>query len=459
VERGAALVQKRPMTDLGNAERIVDRYGDQLRYVEAWRQWFVWNGSRWVEDTTGEVHRLAQRVVRGIYNEARDADDADRAKAIAKWAAASESKTRLDAAVALAARQNPIAISHESLDNDAWLLNSDNGTIDLRSGVLRPADQGDLITKTTGVEYPTDPGVDSPVWDEFLTTIFAGDVELIRFVQRLLGAALVGEQIEHLLTIFHGSGANGKSVLIRAVLNALGEYGMIGTPNLLVESRGERHLTELCDLHKRRLVVVSETNNDAKLDEALVKKTTGGEPIRARRCHKDTFQFEASHMPIVVTNHKPVIRGEDDGIWRRLRLIPFSVTIPPDKQDKRLPDKLKREAPQILRWMVAGCMEWQRIGLAEPSSVLLATKKYQDDSDAIKQWMTDRCAIDPAAECKASLAFADYRIWCDSAGERAMTNRRFGERLGEQFTRSARRRDGFHYQGFTLSQLSATKNP
>jgi P4 family phage/plasmid primase-like protien len=444
--------RNRPLTDLGNAERIVDHYGDRLRYVEAWRQWFVWNGSRWAEDNTGEVHRLAQRVVRSIYNEARDAGDGDQAKAVARWASSSESKSRLDAVVSLATRQNPIAISLESLDADPWLLNCDNGTIDLRTGQLRSADPGDLITKTCGVEFPTEPGIDSPVWDEFLQTIFAGDVELIRFVQRLTGAALVGEQIEHVLTIFYGSGSNGKSVLVRAVLDALGEYAMQGAPNLFMASRGERHLTELCDLHGRRLVIVSETDDGARINEAMVKSTTGGDPIRARRCFKDTFQFDPSHLPVLVTNHKPVVRDTGHGMWRRLRLVPFVVTIPSDKQDKRLPDKLRREAPQILRWLVEGCMAWQRIGLAEPDSVLVATKKYQDDSDAIKQWLDDRCTIDPAAECKASVAFADYKAWCETTGERAMKNRPFGERLNEEFTRTPRRKDGYFYQGFTLSQ-------
>lgn len=277
---------------------------------------------------------MAKEVADAIYKEAALQEDPDQQESLAKWAKTSHSCIRLEAMLSLAKSEQPIPISHESLDSDPWLINCENGTVDLRTSELRPHSAGDLLTKSTGVEYAVDAGDEPILWLDFLATIFRGDAELIGFLRRLMGSALPGEVIEHLLPIFYGGGANGKSVFIETAMAAMGEYAMKAPAGLLMASRGERHPTELADLYGARLVAITETGDGQRLDERLVKETTGGDTIRARRMREDFWQFKPSHLSVLVTNHQPIVRGTDNGIWRRLRLVPFTVTIPEADQDR-----------------------------------------------------------------------------------------------------------------------------
>jgi len=230
----------------------------------------------------------------------------------------------------------------------------------------------------------------------------------------------------------------------------MGDYAMTAQPSLLMAKRNEQHPTELADLYGKRLVVVSETKDGQRLDEGLVKSITGGDKIRARRMRENFWEFTPSHLPIIATNHRPIVRGTDYGIWRRLRLIPFNVTIPPEKQDKRLPEKLRVELGAILRWLVQGCLDWQCDGLQEPEVVLAATETYRTESDTFSQWFDECCEVAKNAEWKASLASGSYRHWCEDASEKPLNTLRFGERVQERFTRLPRRRDGYYYLGFRL---------
>lgn len=441
--------RKRNRSDLGNGERFVDQHGDRVRHVGVWKKWLVWDGTRFKRDDTGAVNRLAKRTVRSIFKEAAAAaGDEDERKAIWKWANSSEKRERIAAMISLASTENPIAIAHDTLDSDPWLLNCENGTIDLKTGELRPHDPGDLITKSTLVEFPTPPGVDAPLWGKFLQTTFDGNQSLIDLVQRLFGASLVGKQIEHVLAILYGTGANGKSVFTSTVQGALGDYAMTAPPGLLMAKRFDQHPTEVADLFGMRLVVINETKDGQRLDEGLVKSITGGDKIRARRMRENFWQFSPSHLPIIATNHRPVVRGNDYGIWRRLRLIPFNVTITPERQDKRLTEKLRAELPGILRWLVEGCLEWQRGGLREPPVVLAATESYRVESDTITTWLDECCEMHPDADRKAGEAYHAYSDWCKDNNEIPLSNRRFGEKIQERFTRLPRRRDGYYYRGF-----------
>lgn len=437
------------LTDQGNAERFAAQHGESARYVEAWGKWLAWDGSRWKMDHGAAVMQMAKRTVKCIIHEAEALDDADKQKAVANHWLASQSAGRLKAVVELAKSEQPFPISHESLDADPWLLNCENGILDLTTGDLLPHEPGRLMTLTTGVEYPPEAGVDAPVWTAFLERIFDGDAELIRFVQRLAGVSLVGVQREHLLPVFHGSGANGKSVFIGALQHALGDYTTIAPPGLLMASRSDRHPTELAALFRKRLVVVSETKDTQRLDEGLVKAITGGDMITARRMREDFWQFEPSHLALVVTNHKPVVQGIDHGLWRRLRLVPFGVTIPPEERDSGLPEKLQREAPAILRWMVEGCLAWQRHGLSEPTVVMTATDEYRTDSDVLGRWLEEECFIHAPGSMKAGDAFSRYQRWCEQSGEDAMKRRSFGEQLKAKFD-SKRTNQGWRYLGVSL---------
>jgi putative DNA primase/helicase len=348
--------------------------------------------------------------------------------------------------IELAESEQPIPVARNSFDADPWLLNCANGTVDLRTGQLQPHAPGDLLTKMTGVEYPVEPDVDAPIWSQFLATIFADDACLIGFVQRLLGSALPGEVVEHILPIFYGAGANGKSVLIETVMAALGDYAMKAPAGLLMASRNDRHPTELADLFGKRLVAITETGDGQRIDERLVKELTGGDTIRARRMREDFWQFKPTHLAVMVTNHKPVVRGTDNGIWRRLRLVPFEVTIAEADQDKRLPERLLAESPAILRWLVDGCLAWQRDGLQAPTQVLAATEEYREESDTFSCWFEEMLQVEPGAELRSSEAYENYRQWCANTYEQPFTKRRFGELMTPRIT-GRRTSNGTIYQG------------
>lgn len=446
----AGVVTPRALTDLGNGERFAARYGGQVRYVAAWDKWLLWNGRRWVPDNTAEVMRLAKFTAKAIHAEAAIAEDEDRQKEITKFAFSSQSRSRLEAMLALAKSEPPIAIAYSSLDADPWLLNCENGTVCLRTGELRPHDPGDLITKSTGIDYAADAGDDPVLWADFLHTIFAADRELIRFVQRLLGVSLIGEQKEHLFPIAYGSGANGKSVLFGVVQDALGEYAITAAPNLFTVKRGDSHPTELADLHGRRLAVLNETQDGARLNEGLIKSITGGDRIKARRMREDFWEFAPSHTAYLVTNHRPVVSGTDYGIWRRLRLLPFTVTIPAEQQDRDLPEKLRSEGPAILRWMVQGCLDWQREGLGEPAAVKVATEGYRAESDTVGRWLEECCTVNLEVTAKASDLLESFNSWAAKVHEREASQRWLGQRLGERGFAKVKGREGVKYAGIGL---------
>lgn len=452
--RGNALVERR-CTDVGNAERFAIQHGDDLRYIHAWDKWLVWNGRRWQIDDSGEVYRRAKQTAKSIYREAADVDESAKAQELCKWAKASQASGRIDAMVKLARSESSFPITHKSLDSHPWLLNCDNGTVDLKTGILLPHDRIALHTKSTGIAFPHDLETPAPLWTEFLSTTFGGDAMLIGFMQRLLGAALPGVQIEHLAPIAHGSGANGKTVFTSVVQAALGDYAMTASPGLLMNRRHESHPTDLADLYGKRLVILSETKDGQKLDEGMVKAVTGGDLIRARRMRENFWEFAPSHLPLIVTNHKPVVRGTDYGIWRRLRLIPFNVTIPPERQDKHLTEKLLNELPAILRWMVAGCLDWQRTGLRDPPCVLAATEQYRVESDTFAQWFAEQMVVDQASECKAADAFRNYRDWCEQASEQSLNQTQFGQRMIAHISHK-RVSNGVWYVGVRLRNFTAS---
>jgi putative DNA primase/helicase len=385
-------------------------------------------------------------------------------EAVKGWARKSLAAPRINAMVDMARSEPGVPILPKDLDRDPWLLNCPNGALELQTGTLREHRREDLITKLCPVEY--DPAAKAPTWECFLESIFQGDAELVLFVQRLLGMCLTGEVREHVLPVFWGQGANGKSTLVNAVLEMLGpDYAIKAAPEILMARHGERHPTELADLFGRRLVVCSETPQGRRLNEALVKDLTGGEPIRARRMKEDVWEFVPTHKVILCTNHKPAVLGTDEGIWRRLRLLPFEVTFwdPDDpnkhrmnlpaalRQDKDLPGKLCMELSGILAWCVRGCLDWQRDGLTLPEKVRVATKDYRDTEDLLAQFLCESCLVGPDYRVKASDLYTRHRTWCEAAGERPPSQIRFGESLiAKGFERYTN--NGTWYRGLALRQ-------
>jgi putative DNA primase/helicase len=435
--------RKFALTDTGNAELFAAQHGGDVRYVYLWGKWLIWNGRCWGEDTTGEVMRRAKRTARSIYDQATQCDDPDRRQDLAKFAAKCESAQKLNAMLSLAKSEQPIPATIESLDAQPWLLNVENGTIDLRTGTLREHRREDYLTKLcpTPLEFG-----EPKLWLQFLNQILSP--ELVDFVQRLTGASLVGEVRDEIFPILYGTGANGKTVLLNTWSGMLGgDYACTAPPALLKTSKQKQHPTEIATFYGKRLVTVSETDDNCRLSEALVKQLTGGDLLTARRMNEDFWSFAPSHTLVLASNYKPTISGTDHGIWRRIRLVPFIVTIAESAQDRELTAKLRSEYAAILAWAVKGCLEWQKRGLSAPNSISEATSEYKIDSDPFGRF-TAECLIAGGSVTRKEV-YEVYQRWCVENNDEILTSKKFVARMLTIATNGATQGVRL-YRGFSL---------
>ena len=419
--------QRFNLTDLGNAERFVARHGEDVRYCFPWAKWLTWTGSRWERDDSGRVHRLAKETVRGIYAEAAAAEDEGRRKALARHATSSEAKNRIEAMLELA--KSDVPVSPDDLDADPWLLNAPNGTVDLKAGKLRPHRREDLLTKMVGAEY--EPDAAAPAWRAFLERVLPSE-ELRGFVQRGSGYSATGDTSEQCMFINHGGGNNGKSTFQEALAEALGDYAMRAPTEMLMVRRSGGIPNDVARLKGARFVAASETEEGRHLAESLVKDLTGQDTITARFMRAEFFDFKPTHKLWLSTNHKPEIRGTDNAIWRRIRLVPWSVAIPPAERDRKLPEKLRAELAGVLAWIVWGCLDWRREGLGEPEEVRAATAQYRTEQDVLAAFLDECCVVRPEAWVRFADLYDAYAAWCEKSGEATENKRRFGNRLKER---------------------------
>lgn len=416
------------LTDTGNAERFAAQHRDKARYVGAWKTWMVWDGRRWQRDDRNAVGLLAKQTARSLDDEVSAEPDDDRRKLLRKHAAESESRAGRENMVALARAE--LAAAPEDFDRDPWALNVTNGTIDLRTGELRPHQREDMLTKLAPVDF--DPDATAPRWDAFLDRAMGSNPALVGYLQRIIGYALAGSTREHVLVFSHGTGDNGKSVFHRTIADLLGDYGSKAPRGLLYQSKNERHPTELADLFNARFVLCPEVARGQRFDEGLVKDLVGEDKIKARRMHQDFWEFTPTHKLFICGNHKPVITGTDHGIWRRIRLVPWNVTIPPEEKDRGLLDKLRAELSGILAWAVRGCLAWQRDGLGEPSEVGEATEAYREESNPLAEFLASRCTFEPGAKMSRRALRAAYEVWARENGAEPIGARRFADALRDR---------------------------
>lgn len=421
-----------PLTDVGNAERILRRHGEDLRWLAARESFLVWDGTRWTRDETGEAVRRAIDTVRQIPREADEVDGKDERRAILSHAIRSESSGKIDSALKLLRAQPGVAVTVDQLDADPWALVCTNGTVNLRTGELRPHRREDLTMKSTGIRYDVD--AEACAFEAFLDTV-QPDPEIRSFLQRLLGYALTGVVREHVLPIHYGGGGNGKGTLTETVLRAVGDYGRQVPTELLLSRLGDPHPTERATLLGVRLATVAELPKGRGLNENLVKQLTGGDTIAARYMGQDFFEFRPTHKLWVSTNNRPALREAGNGIWRRVLLIPWSVTV--DTPDTSLPDRLAAELPGVLRWLVQGCLAWQDRGLDAPRAVRAATDEYRAECDVIGQFIAERCSTEPlypgaAVQENATALHKAYVEWCEASGYHYETVAAFGAALEQR---------------------------
>lgn len=428
---GDAELADKPRTDYGNAERMVARHGRKIRYCYPWSKWLHWDGRRWEIDANGAVHRAAKDTARKMFREASTIDDKEARKAHVGWGFTSESRARIESMLAMAMSEEGIPISPDEMDNDPWLFNCQNGTLDLRTGKLRGHRPCDRITQLCPIDF--DPSAHCPLWDQTLSLFFAKDAELIDYFRRLCGYALVGVIRDHVMPIAYGKGCNGKSTILNALLETFGpDYGMKCPPDMLMAKRNDSHPTERADLFRKRLVVAIESETGRRLNETMVKELTGGDPIRTRRMREDFWQFNPTHTLLMATNHKPVIRGTDEGIWRRLKLIPFTVSVKGKQDDKRMPEKLRQELPGIFAWCVRGCLEWQKEGLNEPKAVREATEGYRLEQDVLAGFLEEHTLQGTNYRVRCNELYAKYKQETEGGNEFVMSLTAFGEAMRER---------------------------
>lgn len=454
-------------TDRANGRRLAHKHGSEIRHCHPWKKWLIWDGRRWKVDDSGDIMRRAKDVADCLWNDAAEYAKenlivGDALKPLFAFAKACASSSRLQSMVQLAASEPGVPIHPDKLDKDPWLINCTNGTVDLRTGMLRPHAQSDRITKLCPTHY--NPDATCPEFDEFLKKIFNGNDSIIEYVQAIFGYCLTGSVREQVLPIFHGSGSNGKSTLISTLMDVIGpDYSMQAPTDLLMAKKTDSHPTEQASLFGMRLVASIETEDGRRLAESTVKQLTGSERIRARRMREDFWEFDPTHKILLATNHRPRIKGTDHAIWRRLALVPFDVRFwNPDKneagpdelmQDKQLPDRLKDEHPGILAWAVRGCLRWQREGLRAPEEVNAATNEYRGAEDLVGQFIEDRCMTGfPSYRVKAKSIYQAFRNWCESEGEYCPSQRVFGERLGASGEFERFRNNGYWWRGITMKE-------
>ncbi len=417
------------------------RYHRDWRYVAAWGRWLVWDGQRWRTEDTLAATDLIRSVCR------QTAVRADNPKVAAKLASAGT----VGGVERLARADRRHAATTDEWDSDPWLLNTLGGVVDLKTGRKRPHDRADRMTKITTAT----PNGECPTWRQFIDEVTGGDKELQSYLQRMVGYALTGSTQEHALFFLYGTGANGKSVFVNTLATILGDYATNAPMDTFMETRTDRHPTDMAGLRGARFVAAIETEQGKRWAESKLKNLTGGDKISARFMRQDFFEFFPQFKLFVAGNHKPAIRNIDEAMKRRLHLIPFTITVPPERRDKNLQQKLLAERDGILAWAVQGCLDWQRHGrLDPPQRVVDATEEYFEAEDALGRWLDERCVREANAKSLTAELFNDWKQWAEAAGEFSGSQKRFADLL---LTRGLDKwRNGMGLRGF---QGIGLKNP
>lgn len=427
------------------AERFAHQHADTLRFVHG-LDWYRWDGSRWAEDKDGGAKRCAIDTVKQARSEASRLSK-DAKKQLLVDAGKCESASGLEGVLRIAASIKPLATASDQLDADPYLFNTPTSTVHLLTGVSSPNNRNHLITKVAGGNLHSDPNAE---WDAFLRRILP-DTDVRTFVQRLMGYAMLGKVTEHVMPIFTGDGANGKGTFRDALMAAFGDYAIEVDPAMLMESKHERHGAFKMRLRGARLAFCSETEKGRRFAEATMKRLVGGDPIEANLMHRNPITFDPSHTLVMLTNHLPVVSGDDPAVWRRILVVPFDVVIPEHERDSGLPERLKAAAPTILSWAYQGWGDYQSQGLNPPEVVKARTKQYQDDSDVLARFLSERIHRTQAGREKARDLFAAWTSWCLASAETPGSEVEFAKSMEKRGFAKVRTNAGYLYRGLVLT--------
>jgi P4 family phage/plasmid primase-like protien len=439
---GGTLPGPVPLSDDALVAAFRDRHADSWKHVMAWGRWLGWTGTHWKADATGAVVELTRQICRTEALSAQKPGDGRRL-----------SSDRTIRAVERLARSDPLhGAGTDEWDAERMLLNTPGGIVDLETGELLPHDPAARMTRMTRAS----PGRDCPTWLRFLTEVTGGDHDLVAYLARVAGYCLTGRTSEHAFFFLHGAGANGKSVLLAVLQDVLGSYATTAPLESFMAARGERHPTDLAGLRGARLVSVTETEPGRTWAESRIKAITGGDSISVRFMHQDFFQMRPEFKLMIAGNHRPRLSGVGEAMRRRLHLVPFDVTIAPERRDKRLTDKLVAERDGILGWMLAGCAEWQRVGLAPPARVTDESASYFEDEDSFGQWIAEACTTGPEQQAPSRTLYASWSDWALASGFQPGTQRDMAEQLKARGFRQKRTPHARCYAGLAPRHRSAS---
>lgn len=447
----AAIVED--LTDMGNARRFARKYGRDVRHVSRWKNpWVLWDGTRWTPDETNEVARYARATIREMYGEAEAVGDDQVKEQVLKHALRSQASSRVKAIVDLAGSEPEIASVADAFDADPWLFNVENGTINLATGELQKHQRSDLITNMAPVVF--DPRAKAPTWEGFLHDVTDGNKDLEKFLQRAIGYSISGDVREQCLFFCFGSGQNGKSTFLEIIREMVGDYSQQAEFSTFLEKKGEGPRNDLARMRGKRFVTAVEAAANRSFDEAVIKQLTGGDTVTARKLYEEHFEFHPTHKIFLAANHKPRLNDQTESMWRRIRMIPFTVYIPPEKRDSLLKDKLRREMSGILNWAIAGCLDWLENGLGVPEVVEDATESYREEEDLVGEFIESSCRLNEKKWTSTSDLYQGFTVWwMESRGthNRPPSLSWFGRALSERpDLRPGKRKGRRGWRGITL---------
>lgn len=446
--------------DSGNADRIIVLFGEDMRYCPAYKKWLLWDGRRWINDEIRKAKKLAKQAMIHFLKQAVDRNDG----AAEKFAKSSLNSGRIKAVLDLA--EPELSITPDQLDQHSYLLNCNNGTLDLLTRELRPHRREDYLTKLVHFDYRPEARCDRFV--RFVNEIMGatpvsspsalGRVqELARYVQKLLGREVSGDVSEKIVACFFGDGDNGKTTFLEAVRYVISEYShQVLIENLTVSKyahQSNASLADLADLKGARFVTTSEGEKSQRLAESKIKYLSAGMgEIKACRKYENPIKFPATHKLFMDSNYKPIVRGTDTAIWNRLKTVPFQVTIPNDfvELDPLLPEKLKGEAEGILAWLVEGFLLWKKNDLGEPPEVTSANESWRSEMNPLQAFIGDRCHLSENQTCTIAQLWTAYLKWCDVQREQMIQRRDFNDRIEALGCRRKRQNDSRWWKGIGL---------
>lgn len=443
------------MTDSGNAQRLRDKFLNNIKYSYNQKKWLYWTGKIWNTDGTGEIKKLADLIIDDMKKEAFR-EDGDIQEEMLKWCnktASSKGKTNM---ITETQHLEGIPVLQAELDAYSDYINCQNGIVNLRTGELLPHDSNFMMTKIGLAEYnPND--ADPKLWLKFLKDITNNNQELIDYLQKCIGYSLSGSIREQCAFFIYGMGNNGKSTFLDIVSDLMGTYSSNVQPETIMLRRNDGGAnSDIARLKSARFVTSVEPNEGMRLNEGLVKQLTGGDKVTCRFLYGEEFEYTPEFKIWIGTNHKPTIRGTDVGIWRRIRLIPFTVNIPKDKVDKNLKYKLRKELNQIFNWAVKGCLKWQKEGLDIPNCVKEATNEYKSEMDILATFADQCLSIDYSSKEKVSATklFNIYTVWAQKNNEYQMSSRKFYNEIVNKVPEKVRTSEGIFYKGIKLNEYA-----